>query len=495
MDKKYSFRDFIFREHKFLMYGIIAFLVLHFIFLKILYPHTLVVGDGHHYIRVANNNLEISGWPIGYPKFLAAVHWVVKGDWIICAMQYILMESVVVYFYFTVRFILRPGRWVSLVMMVCLLINPFILFVSNYVLSDGPFATLTVLWFTLILWYIYTPRPTYAFLSIIVLVLAYSIRYYAMFYPLITVPVILFSKARWWVRISSIALGCILLLAFRWYTQSLFEKAIGRKEFSPLSGWRLAGNALIMYRHIQHREADIPPPELQELHRIVLRELAVMAPPEMVPDRLLVNYFTFRRTSPLSQYVGVYFDDYITTPEIHKWCLAGKIFGEYGAWLIKRHPAEYIRYYVGQGIDWYIHPKVDYTYIISGGGLPLLTETRNWFETRSEWWACSSGNFYSVTYFPTIITVLNLLFVMGVIGFFYCKCYKTAGPVVNKLVMVASAYWLLAFLFIILTTPNLLRYTLSGMIFNIAFVPVLLERVWLSGSPLSSSQGSSHRLA
>src|SRR5581483_129860 len=97
-------------------------------------------------------------------------------------------------------------------------------------------------------------------------------------------------------------------------------------------------------------------------------------------------------------------------------------------------------------------------------------------------------NLYSVTYFPVILTALNLLFMVGIIGFFYCKCYKSTGPVVTKIVIVAAANWVLAFLFIIFTTPNLLRYGLSGMVFNIAFMPVLLERVYLSGKTAGSFQ-------
>ena len=98
MIKKDSFRDFVFREHLGLTVFITGFLVLHFIFLKVLSPHTIVIGDGLHYIRVANDNTEISGWPIGYSKFLAGVHMLVRGDWIISFLQYILMEGTVVYF-------------------------------------------------------------------------------------------------------------------------------------------------------------------------------------------------------------------------------------------------------------------------------------------------------------------------------------------------------------------------------------------------------------
>src|SRR5258708_6263300 len=110
MIKKGSFKDFVFREHRELTCYIALFLIFHFILLKIFYPHTIVIGDGHHYIRVAMNNMEISGWPIGYPKLLEWIHVFAKGDWAVGVLQYILLEGAVVYFYFTVGYLLHPGK-------------------------------------------------------------------------------------------------------------------------------------------------------------------------------------------------------------------------------------------------------------------------------------------------------------------------------------------------------------------------------------------------
>ena len=477
---KGSFRNFIFREHRTLTVCIVGTLIYGYVLLKLLFPHTIVIGDGHHYVRVAMNNMEISGWPIGYPKFLEWIHVFAKGDWAVGCLQYILLEGAVLYFYFTIRYLLRPGKWVSLIMLAALLLNPFILFISNYVYSDSLFAALTILWFTMNLWYLYKPRPVYAYSLAILFVLAYSIRYYAMFYPLISIPVILLSKARWWTKLSSIALGCLLLLGFRWYTENLFERSIGYREFSPLSGWRLAGNALIMYRHLPpwDWDADIAPPDLQPLHRLVMHDLALMPSSEVLPDRALQNYFTFQPGSPLSRYIRVFFDDYITTAQIKKWDSAGRIYRKYGAWLIKKHPFAYFRYYVWQGFDWYIHPKVDLSNEFPKGGVPLLDETKKWFGYSSNWSPCSTTTLYSITWFPTVVTVLNLLFVLSIIGFFYCRCYKTAGPLTNRIVLLAAAFWLMDFLFVILTTPYLLRYAISGMVINIVFVPLIMEKIY-----------------
>jgi hypothetical protein len=477
MTKKDSFGDFVFREHRELTCYTVCALIFHFILLKIFFPHTIVIGDGHHYIRVAMNNMEISGWPMGYPKMLEWIHFFVKGDWAVGLIQYILLEGAVLYFYFTIRYLLRPGKRVSFLMLAGLLLNPYILFMSNYVLSDGPFAALTISWFTVTLWYVFKPKPVYLYLQVILIFLAYTIRYYAMVYPLISVPLILFSRVRWPAKVFGIALACLLFIGFRWYTENLFERSIGRREFSPLSGWRLAGNALIMYRHIPDRAADIAPPELQRLHQLVLQNLAVMPSQDVLPDRMLQSYFTFHPASPLSEYCNVFFGDYVTTEEIKRWTSAGRIYHDYGLFLIRRHPWAYLRYYVLQGVDWFIHPKVDITNVFPEGGVEVLAETREWFGYPSNWQPCSSGKFYSITYFPTVVTVLNVLFILSVIGFFYYGCYKTAGKNFNQLVILAAVFWVANFVFVVFTAPNLLRYALSTMIINLAFVPLLLERV------------------
>jgi len=479
MSKAGSFKDFVFREHRTLMLFSVVFLVLHFLFLKVLFPNAIVIGDGHHYVRAAMNHSEISAWPIGYPKFLEWVHVLTKGDWAIFFLQYIMLEGAVLWCYFTVRYFLRPGEWISLLMLFCLLVNPFILFISNYVLSDGLFAALTVLWFTLILWYIYDPKPTYVYLLIILMFLLFAIRYFAIFYPLITVPLILFSRVRRWVKLSGLALGGLLFIGFRNYTENLFERSIGQRTFSPISGWQLAGNALIMYRHIPHREADIPPPELQDVHRSVLRDLDSLPPPDLLPDDILQTFFMWNPYSPLVKYNRVVYGDYITTAEIHRWAAAGRLYHAYGAWLIERHPFAFLRWYVGQGVNWFIHPKVDITNVFPEGGVEILDETKEWFGYHSSWSGSYNGRIYSITYFPTIVTILNLLFILSIAGYFFCGCYKNADIIVNRAVIFVVTYWLANFSFIIFFAPAMLRFALSTMIFNIVFMPALLERIWV----------------
>jgi hypothetical protein len=280
--------------------------------------------------------------------------------------------------------------------------------------------------------------------------------------------------------LSGVLLGCALYFSFIWQTENLFEKSIGQRTFSPFSGWQLAGNALIMYRHISLREEDIPPPEMQRLHKLVLNDLNDMPPQEEYPDDELQIYFTWYTRSPLMKYSQSLWHDDMSTEDLKKWATLGSLYHKYGVFLIKKHPFAFVRYYVGQGISWFIYPKVEITNIFSKGGFEITDRIKNWFGYKSNWISCTTSHLYSIVYFPAIATILNLLFLLGIIGFFYLRCYKTADRIFNKAVLLVGVYWLVNFLFVIVSAPYMLRYALSLMILDLAFVPLLLERIYFS---------------
>jgi len=474
---KGSFADFIFPQHRTELWIGLGILAVQFICIKTLFPYAIITGDANQYIRTAANNVELTAWPIGYPKFLEWVHLLAKGGWLLVTLQYILLEGAILWFYFTVRYLLQPGKWVSRLIYFCLLMNPFILCISNYAQTDSLFTALSVAWFTLILWHLYKPRPVYIFGLVILAFLPWTIRYSAMFYPLITLPVILFSGVRWWVKLSGVITGCLLFWGFVLYTENLYQQLIGRKEFSPYSGWQLAGNALIMYRHIEHREADIPPPELLPLHQLVLHDLDNLPAPDQLPDKELHHFFTWKPISPLVRYCQAVYGTNPSTETLRKWASAGQLYHKYGVFLIKRHPLAYFRYYGMAGVAWFISPDDALTNVFPKGGVLTIDRSRDWFGYPSNWLPCSTSSLYSVTFIPVFANILNLLFILCIPGYFICGCHRTASPLINKAVVTIAIYWLINFIFIVLSAPFQNRYGLPAMIFNTAFVPMLIERI------------------
>jgi hypothetical protein len=476
-----SFRDFIFKENAGRLLWIAGLLMLHFVLLKIYYPYAVIFGDSSEYVRAAWHNTELTAWPIGYSKFLGWIHTLIRKDWAIVFFQYLLLEAAVLYFYFSVLYLLRPGKGVSLLILFFLIMNPFILSITNYILSDAIFAALTLIWFTLMIWYLHQPRPALVYLLVFTMFLLFSLRYYAAFYPVISVPVILISKVRWRVKLSGLILGCLLFIGFVRYTKALFEKQSGIRDFSPFSGWQLAANALIMYRHIPHRELDTPPPALRSLHQLVLHEMNdPVSPINGVPDKRLLIYFSWDSRSPLTKYSGMNISIHPVTADLPKWTSVGKLYHDYGVYLIKTHPFEYLRYYVGQGIDWFIDPKAEFTNVYPQGGYEISDVVKDWFGYKSNWLTCSRSSLYSVAHFPGIISILNVLLFIGVIGFFFCRCHLTEDSLTAKVIILFMSYWLGNFLFIIFLAPATLRYSLSIMMLDIVFVPLLFEFIFRS---------------
>ncbi|HVU54556.1 MAG TPA: hypothetical protein VHD83_05845 [Puia sp.] len=276
----------------------------------------------------------------------------------------------------------------------------------------------------------------------------------------------------------SLALGCLLFFGFIRYTSGLFEKLSGQREFSPFSGWVLAGNTLIMYRHVEHREQDIPPPEMRPLHEMVLQSLDTMPSTDRMPDWGMAYYFTWSLTSPLMIHRHVNLYDNPTNADLKKWASVGGLYKNYAIFLIKKHPLPYVRYYIGQGLDWFIYPVIEFTNEFPEGGSRVKEGVRHWFGYKSTWLSSTSGNLYSLAYIPTVINILHLFMIMGIIAFYFLRIYKKVNTLFRKSIMLAGIYWLANFLFMVVSAPIMLRYHLSIMIVDIAFVPVVWECIY-----------------
>src|SRR5580692_5835595 len=153
-----GFTDFVFRSRKYTLLVTIVIILTDFMLLKFLFPHAILVQDSHHYIQAAIDSTEISAWPIGYSKFLAAIHLVSQTDWAVVVVQYFLLESTLLYFYFSLDYFFAPTNWTKGLIITLLLFNPFIVSISNYIMSDSLFAALTIYWFTKCMWLIHKPK-------------------------------------------------------------------------------------------------------------------------------------------------------------------------------------------------------------------------------------------------------------------------------------------------------------------------------------------------
>jgi hypothetical protein len=158
----------------------------------------------------------------------------------------------------------------------------------------------------------------------------------------------------------------------------------------------------------------------------------------------------------------------------------GAEFKDYGQYLATRHPWKYVRYYVWQGIQWFAVPTDEALSQYNNGRDSVSAEIKDWFDFKSRRVWCASKKIYTVSYFPVITALFNALTVLSVIGFFVLACYKNTNPDVTKIVILFAGYWLVNFLFSIVSAPMMLRYQLSIMLFAIPFGSSIIDVIYQS---------------
>ena len=480
------FLPFIFRKHRPTVLVVSVILALEFILFKVLYPHAILTPDSSYYIDAAERDLSINYWPIGYSIILRGFHVLMASDWLVVILQYLFLEGAALFFYFTVLYFLHPGKWVARAILLLVTINPILLIISNYILSDSIFTALTVLWFTLMLWLLYRPSALQVYLVIVLLFLLYTIRYYAVFYPVFTLIVMLFSRISWRVKIAGLALGCALFAGFFYYTAGQYGKLLGRREFSPFSGWRLAENALIMYTNVQDHTMDAPPVPLQPLHRFVTHHLDSTQKLGAGGNGPNVFLSMTDRSNPLVRYMLWQYRNDSLTDYFTKWASMGHLYNQYANFLIRRHPLDFVRYYMGPGVQWYLVPAVEIPNEFENGEYWVSDQMKEWFGYPSNSLTCTSSKIFSTMPYLIVMALLNVIMVLSSIAFFGFGLYKKADAAVKKALLLAISYWLVNFLFNVVASPAMLRYGLPMMIFNAAFGLILLEKVLRADQPSPS---------
>jgi hypothetical protein len=470
-----SFKSFIFRQHAGKTAVVFIIIVIQFIVLKILYPFAMFSYDSANYVDVAMRNAAIDVRPVAYSKILLFLHMISPSDWAVVIFQYMLLEGALFYFYFTLLYMFRPGKWISWIMLMAFFLNTFVASISNYIMSDAIFTGMTVIWFTLTLWFLYRPRDVYAYMSILLLVVLFMIRYYAIYYPLITVVIILSSGIRWKAKVYSLILGCLLFGGYVWYTGEQYRKLLGRWEFSPFGGWQIASNALIMCHnmHAENYSSDIPPPELQSLHRHVVEALVFTRQKNMHPSALCVHYMW--QEGPLWSYMALQYPNLESDNWFKEWASMGHLYRQYGNYLIMQHPLEYVRYYIGEGLYWYVVPTMEFSNISRSGRYVVDYKIKRWFNYPSAQLSCTMRTYFSMWPYLNIIFILNVCMVISTILFFICRCYKLVGRKACKAIMFAAGFWVVNFLFSIISSPMALRYAISVMVLDIGFVMIQVE--------------------
>jgi hypothetical protein len=453
----------------------LIFSIISFIILKWKFPFPNFLPDSYSYLEAASTNRGINMWPIGYSSFLRLLSCFTNSDKLLVLVQYLLLQASILYFLFTIRYIHSPGRWLFRILVIVCMINPLSLLIANFVSSDTLFAALSLIWLTQLLWILYRPGIALLIFHAFILVFAFMVRYNALYYPLVSTAIILFtplSIGKKLIALGSLALvlGCFIAINIAKY-----KTFTGAPQFSAFGGWQLASNALFAYAHSTPDAPEKLPESLRPLQRIVNHHMDSLSRLKTRPDQQLGIYYLWDEGAPLKEYLHEKWRNDPTGDGFKQWASMAPIYSAYGSWLIRHHLTDFINHYLLPNMVNYYAPSAEFMNIYNMGKDSVDDMARWWFSLKSKKVYSGNKNIVLAEVFPIFLALVNLLFLLCFICVWSLGGFRRSEPGFSKALWCVAFIWLANFGFSVLASPVVLRYQIFPMIFTSVFMALMLE--------------------
>lgn len=450
--------------------------ILQLIIFKILYPFPDFISDSYSYISTNLYHMDVNLWPVGYSKFLWLVHLISHSDLFLVAIQFIILEAALAYFFYTILYLYQPAKYITISLFIFLFLNPIFIYLSNCVLSDAVFTALTLIFLGQFLWMIHRPTTKQIIIQGLIIGVAFTIRYTAVYYPLVAIAGFIFTNQRVSVKIWGSLLGITLMIPFYLFTVQKTKEITGTSEFSVFGGWQIANNALYMYDHIKVDTNKLPSGTI-ELDRLVRRFYSVVPAKYRDFGPFPGTYFIKVPYAVLKPYMfGRY--TYDSPPgQFHSWGMVSPIYRKYGTYLILHFPLAFGRYYLWLNTKNYFLPHLEKfgSYNLETNTVPI--EVQDWFDLITpEVYSVSStfqGKLFYV--FPIIFMALNLAFIGYLIRALSKKRWSLLKNGLRMGTLFIVGYLIVNFAFSIFATPIVLRYQIVPMILLFTFSALLMD--------------------
>lgn len=478
-----GFKDFLLRNRLnrvFLWIAGIGF-ILQFVIFKYLYPYpSFIHDDSFEYLASAYYNSAINIYPVGYSKLLRLFSVFTTSDTALVAFQYLCIQCTALYFIFTLFFFYKPGKIVQFILFGFVLLNPISLYLSNYISSDALFLSLSLLWFTTLLWIINQPAKRLIIIHAAILFLAFTVRYNAIYYPLIAIVAFLLSRQRVWIKVTGIAASLLVITGFIMHTSHKYQELTGKRLFTPFSGWQIANNALYAYRYIDSADRKPVPNRFQGLDNMVRTYFDTSRNVATHPmERLIASTaYMWTPASPLQQYMNNQFKRDSTVGKFKRWAMMAPLYADYGAYLIKQYPMQFVQHYLWPNAVNYYTPPIEFLAIYNMGRDTVQQIAQVWFDYKSQKVKTPFADFqiYALDFYPILAGIVNVLFLAGFVCFVILNGLNHSS-LLSKTLLLAGSLWMVNFGFSVFAAPVTLRYQVFSMLVFLSFGLMLVDYI------------------
>lgn len=473
------------RTNRGYLIGAIALTTVLWTLFKILYPHPNVIFDSYNYVRAAALNWNFNAWPIGYSKFLQLFAFFSHSANLLVCLQYVFLESACLVFFFSWLFLFRPGRFITWILFILLFANPLLLYCCNYIISDPLFIGLSLLWITQLLWIICQSRVYMIFTHALLLGMAFTVRYNALYYPFIAALAFVLSQRKIWYKVAGICLPLVMVWGFIQFTSNQVKAFSGEKQFSAFGSWKLANDALYIYARVLPDHPKDIPEKFRDLDSMVRLYFQHTNEPVdiLYNDFTSGSYFMYALNSPLVTYMEKHYGGGWPFLNTKKYWMVAPLYQSYALFLIRKYPGAFSRYFLSPNFLRYYAPpgeifgsRVPFELNESYGG-PYLRKVLNITTIKTK--ASSVDlSIKILTIYPPIMAIGHFGFIFGLLGFLSLRGYRRIGNPYNYCVLLIAVLWCCDLAFSVLSAGIVLRYQIFVMVPELAFGSYFIEYVY-----------------
>jgi hypothetical protein len=476
-----SFKEFLGnnRRNRLILYLAAAAIVIQFAIFKYYYPFaSYIYGDSYWYLDAAYLNSTVSIYPIGYSKFLRLFSVFAKPDIALVAIQYLFIQCGALFLLFTIFYFYKVGTVVQNVLLCFMVFNPLFFHLGNIVSSDGLFLSLSLVWFSLLLWIIHRPSNKIVIWHALVLFAAFTVRYNALFYPLIAL--LAFGLSELSLRKKIAGVGLVLLLCgwFIGITTYQFKRLTNYWQFSPFSGWQLANNAMYAYRYVSSADRKPVPKKFKALDNMIRQFFDSTHNTNRFPTEkeMASTYYMWVPQMPLTIYQERSFNKDTMATRLKKWASMGPFYKQYGLYVIKQYPSYFIRYFIWPNTQKYYAPPVEFLGAYNSGKDTVLKRAQLWFgyKSASVYSRTESNEVWILNFYPVLSGMINIAMLCCLFFYVLLKGWRQ-NKVFNNMIMIAGMLWLMNAGFTIFASSAALRYQSFPILITFTFAILLID--------------------
>lgn len=309
-----------------------------------LYPFPFVFPDSGAYIAAANDNIQNVYRPMGYSNYLQILHSINGHISFVFIASYALNSIASLFLLYSFKYLSNiRNRYLFYILCACVFLSPTILFSTNFIMSDGIFNTLTIVFIATALWLIYTSNIWIILLHLCCLALLYKTRYTGMFYVPISM-IALFISAQRNRMIWRLALSCvpvILSLFLQSSAKHEYKRISGVNMASGFEGWQLMNNASVLIP----KAKSLPETKFDTQLEQVYHQFLKTCPDSLfTTQKALTTGLMWDKASPFKKFM-IYYGRTTRHKYETAWAETGALYSKYARQLIFTFPLSFLTEY------------------------------------------------------------------------------------------------------------------------------------------------------